>query len=66
MNITIPMHCSTVTVAVANHWPCHANKENLDRWKEGDKVQLRMHGRGLGRLRDRNQVDKKHINQRCK
>lgn len=39
MNISITMHCSTVTVAVANHWPCHANKENLDRWKERDKAQ---------------------------
>lgn len=76
MNITITMHCSTVTVAVANHRPCHANKENLDRLREGDKVQQRMHGkRGLGVTRGGggvgkkscwNQVEAKHIKTRCK
>lgn len=76
MNITITMHCSTVTVAVANHRPCHANKENLDRLREGDKVQQRMHGkRGLGVTRGEggvgkkscwNQVGEKHIKSRCK
>ena len=45
MNITITMHCSTVTVAVAYHQPCHANKENLDRWREEDKVQQRTQER---------------------
>lgn len=70
------MHCSTVTVAVANHRPCHANKENLDRLREGDKVQQRMHGkRGLGVTRGEggvgkkscwNQVGEKHIKSRCK
>lgn len=76
MNITITMHCSTVTVAVANHRPCHANKENLDRLREGDKVQQMMHGkRGLGVTRGEggvgkkscwNQVGEKHIKSRCK
>lgn len=70
------MHCSTVTVAVANHRPCHANKENLDRLREGDKVQQMMHGkRGLGVTRGEggvgkkscwNQVGEKHIKSRCK
>lgn len=75
MNITITMHCSTVTVAVANHRPCHANKENLDRLREGDKVQQRMHGKRLGVTRGEggvgkkscwNQVGEKHIKSRCK
>lgn len=70
MNITITMHCSTVTVAVANHRPCHANKDNLDRWREGDKVQQRMQGRGLARPSEKNLIgnhmEPKHIRRRCK
>lgn len=64
------MHCSTVTVAVANHRPCHANKDNLDRWREGDKVQQRMQGKGVGATEgqksDGDQVGQKHIRPRCK
>lgn len=70
MNISITMHCSTVTVAVANHRPCHANKDNLDRWREGDKVQQRMQGRGLARPSEKkligNHMEPKHVRRRCK
>lgn len=47
------MYCSTVTVAVANHRPCHANKDNLDRCREGDKVQQKDAGKGVGATDDR-------------